>query len=666
MKTALFTFFLLLVSQTAIFSNEQLDKLVSSITDIRRIEEPKLYVGESKSIEVQKLINERVEEINTIFFLTHENFQIEEIKVVGKLATVILSAYKIDNEVLCTTIPLCCVEINNEWKVAPMICNFKFVDLIKFDASKEATSLMKWCSQTTIDKQIDVSEKAVEQLKSNINNKRAELNKTCETPKEVVEYFLKQVDDKSLAGLCAVSGYGLDVKYANELAFINLVKSIQVGMNVEVSKRGGWNLFTDPKKKQHFLQIKEEFKKEDRELEHGDDIYVLFYNESSYETLVLVPFKIVLTQRGYYIDLSSDLFLANGVIKQEFRQKGFSKWNVSQNTKLIAKKLPEYLSASLKAEKFDTAEKAISKTKEIYEKKENFFEFLSCFSFHTPGNEISDLAELNGLALKWRNSKYYLDDFPVFDLPIIIQADGNKALHIRAYLSQRLRNISYEFEFYRFEKGEEGWKAHGKLHDVWNNEDYAPLLNTVAGSVEELVKVVDKELKAVATLFDKNSIRSEEALKEADVKALLNSYLAALVKKDTRKVLSMSVLLRMTNEIWKQEYLAETSNFRKEYDITINKVYLAEKGFAAVLVDVKGERGDAEQYLYGVLNLDGKLYVDRDNNDLYGNSGPKENSLSGFMSRFKNAKKYSFIETHYSGDYAIFLKDTCQKINKEE
>lgn len=634
---------------------EILSSLDSSDGKNKEIYETSLHRGKL----AQGLIEKRKKTFASSILNKHEDLTLKKIKYSDNFAIAIVVGNRVSHPYRVKVVPICFTRTNQEWRIAPMVTTFQFSKLIGSGSDQQqADALLDWSYAQSVGLEVSEQDSKKFAFFDTVSQKRLELNASCNSPKQVVEYFFKQIEKKSLSGILAVANISLDknsnLNYSRE-RFIN---SLKIGLDSNIKKRGGWNLLANASIEKIPLKYQQENplkNKNQDDLEKVVDVPYLFVDNA----LHVINFEVAHNPRGYYLILKDQLIASNNSNDDNdevaFRQAGFSIWDKSPIESKIEDDLTRTVFESIAPphSPLDSVHKLNAAINQSKASEKHFAQFLS---YHTLENspakkeeQIVDKKIVLSLHAEYMKSSQQQGNYFYYQVSTDTGDKPDSSLSLKVeFNSNNIFETQLLKQFYT--KNNQGWSiiANPKEEDLLTPL-YQDKLEGKKVTEKEVKNLILKELVTNITILEKREASQLAKVESKEVRSTMQNYLASTKEKSLNKLMKLSGYSASNTNGWQQAFAEEFKKIKPNTVTELKKIFTSDKGMAAVLVQLTN-KNKSEYLLYGILEQKGKYLVDFKNTMKISN-----NVKANFFQMLALNNRWKYIETTLGSEYKTFL-----------
>ena len=524
-------------------------------------------------------VRKRAVQWRDLYFRGQDRFKVVKVKQVENLAVVLLSSRDEGSPFHGLIHPICMVKKEEVWKVAPMISNFTYAYRGIGEATEHnVNTLLKWIrfnATESYEKHVDIDRQAFQQK---INVKRAEIRKTVVDSDGLVAYFMKQVNENSLEGVCAAVGYDTQNRYANGQDGELLLKSFIIGMNPDSLQRGGWR--TIMSEQASVLKLKSIPKGKEAE----DKVIYSFVSPFFSNICQVACFKAEFTPTDFKIKLPSELVARRLDDKFKFYSTEFERWNLDDWMQKEWDDAPRMFLKTHRAHYSDSIDahiKTLAKAKE----EQDLEKWLSC---HIPVTDIEKEAAqsyLKSVCSQFKGSKQNSNRYT--NVGLKHSEDGTVAVSLKLWINTSEPEASLA-KFAGFQKGKKGWGV----------------LPTTDKTAKVLIKEYGKDSKDAVMNF-LNHIKGQivnvnisnllgDEIEQSGVIDTAKQYFGALKEANYYKASSLGAEVRKDKNDTIDKFFSNAAIFSSYDKVEIEQIKLSNFGVASVLI--KGTADNKENY----------------------------------------------------------------------
>ena len=672
------TFFILYLGFISASDDIKLAEILSSLETTKGKDE-KIY--ESSPFH-SKLVNKQVEsrksDFSAAILSNYKGIVLKEVKYSGHYAVAIVLLNKVSHPYQVEVIPVCFTKTSDKWAIAPMVTSFQFSKLIDSDEeSKKANDLLEWSYNKSIDIKIAEQDSKQSTFFNSVLKKRLDMNASCKSPEEVVDYFFKQIELKSISGILAVTNVSLEKRSSN-YSMEALIGSLIIGLNNEIVIRGGWNLLTSESAERIHLNYQPKIPLNNAK----QKALGLFNNpqnennQNSFTThnvpylyvdkkLEVVNFEVSHDQRGYYLNFNSELMLIDSSgEKMSHIRFGFKEWSKSAIELNIQDDLTNTVFQSITPQYSNSLEALNSNLSKSKINGDSFAEYLSYYTLDEIAEEkkavkkrvlaknkvpsLLDTLYSQYAKLKKQKGHYFYyklsldNDAKNKELSINLEFDGNDIF------STKLVTQLYS-------KNDKGWSIVANPQQLNIDKMFQERFENEEITQKEILTNLEKQIPEEITLLVQRKDSQKGKLAEDKVTATMQNYLSALKEKSLNKVTKYSGFSSLNTNGWQIAYSKEFEKNLPNPVTEIKKIFISDSSTAAALVQFKNKK-KSHYFLYGIVEQDGKYLVDFKNMIVV-----DDEVKYNFFKSLSTSNQWKYIEKILGKEYKDFLHQSYKE-----
>lgn len=539
--------------------------------------------------------------------------------------------------------PLCMVKMDSKWRLAPMLSNFDYIKQTQY-TQNELFKLNEWIDKQSSSLHKAYEEKKISDFQQSIEKKRLEILDNCSDSRDLVEFFLHQVNERSVAGVMAV--VGIDMKSPKLLEADTLTNelylSIVNGLDTRVKERGGWEILMKPNAIRCIVSDIDS----PEQFPQGASVGLALAHPSFDQGIQLAEFEVIANRVNHALRLPAALLMTSYEGKElHFEERRFDHWalSVEQENQTLPK-MEKLLLSQLEGQKITSANQLNTV---LYQTRIEG-EFPTWLSLCKPYQELSEEDSkkyLQVLLKKWKDQS----STNIQKLERSYFSDKkDKAVYVNTLVNTVKRQASF-LEVRRLSKHGNSWYLSPYLGD---SETFVKQLAD-SSATRDLVNV-DVQ-KSVQEMFEQITVvrNGSQAKKNREKAVYIDSVTTYL---DGLQQLALSDVLKgicrfEKNEDWLLRRLGcELEMGALASELKAVSVVTNEQGLALVAVEALVE-GRKTYLIYPTLSTESGVYVDMQNRLFAAQGNEVEDDVNDKafeeIQKTYHKQEYDFILSHF-------------------
>jgi len=554
--------------------------------------------------------------------------------------------------------PMCFIKEGEKWKLAPMISNFSYAaTTLDEQKRKLAGEVETWLNKHALESYDVALRMKRKEFQSRVDLKKKEVSNTCKNSSDLLDYFFEQLDEKSLEGLCAATGYDSDEQWSTgqdgKLLLRSLIFATQKGME---DKRV-WNVVSSS-----------DYHREVVNSEHDDSnghdaIAVAFIRAGSSQkdgggnlfgkrTLAyqMTVFNVNWQHGAHSIRLPSGLLISESEEKNNSFDDKFERWALSNKMQAIWDKVPQLVLKASEGNYCKSIEDLKIRLRKAREDND-FSEWLKC---HTPTNKLDKEKYddyLQAVCSSWKTAgreqsnstidfKYSKDKQSAVALSLILDFGNMKG-----------SNVS----FVGYHQNAHGWGVVIKPdHFAASYPELTKLVKDFGKTNQDVITKYLATIGKQITLVDPQKISKRKLPKKAWVEGM--SLCLASIKEGDTQAFSRLICSSAKEDDSLLDKLGILFELHSDSeDLKVKEVVMGDHGVASVLVERK-ENKQLKYMHYFMVNTGKGVRLDIQHHI----SVDSSSRLASILNR----TKWKMVQKSYPSDAVKFFKKNHDQFGK--
>ncbi len=552
--------------------------------------------------------------------------------------------------------PMCFIKEGEKWKLAPMISNFSYAATTLDEQKRQlAGEVETWLNKHALESYDVALRIKRKEFQSRVDLKKKEVANTCKNSTDLLDYFFEQLDEKSLEGLCAATGYDSDEQWSTGQDSKLLLRSLIFATQKGTQNKRVWNVVSSSDYLRKVVNSEHDDSSGHDALavafiateSSQNDGRNLFGKSTAYQMTV---FNVNWQPGAHLIRLPSALLISEDEEKSNSFDERFERWALDNKMQAIWDKVPQLVFKASQGNYCKSIEALKIRLRKAREEND-FSEWLKC---HTPTNKLAKEkydGYLQAVCSSWKAAERAQSNSTI---DFRYSKDKQSAVALSLILdfgNMKGSNVS----FVGYHQNAHGWGVVIKPDQF--AASYPELKKLVKGFGETDQDVITKYLATIRkqiTLVDPQKISKRKlpkkswvegvslclaSIKEADMQAF-SRLVCSSTKEDDSLLDKLGILFEL---------------YSGSEDLKVKEVVMGDHGVASVLVERK-ENKELKYMHYFMVNTDEGVRLDIQHHI----SVDSSSRLASILNR----TKWKMVQKSYPSDAVSFFKKNHEHFGK--
>lgn len=553
--------------------------------------------------------------------------------------------------------PMCFIKEGDKWKLAPMISNFSYAATTLDEQKRQlAGEVETWLNKHALESYDVALRIKRKEFQSRVDLKKKEVANTCKNSSDLLDYFFEQLDEKSLEGLCAATGYDSDEQWSTGQDGKLLLRSLIFATQQGLQAKGVWNVVSSSD------CLRKVVDSEHNNTNGHDALAMAFiYAGSSQKdgggvfgksalSYQMTVFDVKWQPRAHSIRLPSQLLISDAEGESYSFDDKFERWALDNKMQAIWDKVPQLVFKASQGNYCKSIEALKIRLRKARQEND-FSEWLKC---HTPTNKLAKEkydGYLQAVCTSWKAAKRAQSNSTI---DFRYSKDKQSAVALSLILDFGNMKGS-DVSFVGYHQNAHGWGVVTKPDKF--AASYPELTKLVKDFGETDQEVITKYLATIRkqiTLVDPQKISKRKlpkkswvegvalclaSLKEGDMQSF-SRLVCSSTKEDDSLIDKLGILFEL---------------YSASEDLKVKEVVMGDHGVASVLVERK-ENKELKYMHYFMVNTDEGVRLDIQHH-ISVDSGSR-------LASILNRTKWKMVQKSYPSDAVSFFKKNHEHFGK--